>query len=78
MYSLEKIELLFLTYARKLPKRISLLDFQEIVVKHTSYRQLEKKLRRRKLLELIASFNIHGMFIVYLYLFCFYLILLPK
>lgn len=53
----DKLELLIVTYSKKMPKRVTVLDFEEIIHKHTSFRKISAKLRRNRWLELLSSFK---------------------
>ncbi len=56
---MDKLELLLVTYARKMPRRAVMEDFQEILTKHSSFRRLDKKQKREKWLDLFMSFGLH-------------------
>ena len=56
----DKLELLMAVYSKRMPKRATVLDFEEIVYKHTSFRDLVKKKKSNKWLELLSSFKMHS------------------
>jgi C-terminal processing protease CtpA/Prc len=57
----DKLELLILTYSKDMPRRCSLLDFQEIMQKHTTFRHItEKRDKREKWMDLVMSFKLNS------------------
>jgi C-terminal processing protease CtpA/Prc len=56
----DKLELLILTYSKDMPRRVTLMDFQEIIIKHTSFRHItEKKDKKEKWMDLVMSFKLN-------------------
>ena len=56
----DRIELLILVYGKTVPNRLKLSEFELVVLKHTSYKALEKQERKHKWIELIESFRIQS------------------
>ena len=56
----DRIELLVLIYGKTVPNRLNLTEFELLVLKHTSYKALEKQERKYKWLDLMASFRIQS------------------
>ena len=56
----DRIELLVLIYGKTIPNRLNLAEFELLVLKHTSYKALEKQERKYKWLDLMASFRIQS------------------
>ena len=56
----DRIELLVLIYGKTIPNRLNLAEFELLVLKHTSYKAMEKQERKYKWLDLMASFRIQS------------------
>lgn len=56
----DKLELLLMVYAKKLPRRVTADVFELIMWTHSSLRKMPKEEQRPKWLDLAASFKIHG------------------
>ena len=56
----DKLELLLMVYAKKLPRRVTSDIFELIMWAHSSLRKLPKEEQKPKWLDLVASFRIHG------------------
>ena len=56
----DRIELLILVYGKTVPNRLKLSEFELIILKHTSYKALEKQERKHKWVDLIESFRIQS------------------
>jgi hypothetical protein len=56
----DRVDLLLLTYGRTSPNRITLMEFELIIMKHSNLTTFEKKERRQKWIDLLASFKIQA------------------
>ena len=56
----DRVDLLMLTYGRTSPNRITLTEFELIILKHTSFKHMDKKERKLKWTDLVASFKIQA------------------
>ena len=56
----DRVDLLILTYGRTSPNRITLNEFKIIILKHSSHKKLEKRERKVKWIDLMASFKIQA------------------
>ena len=55
----DKVELLLMIYSKKMPRRITLPDFEKFMKEHSTWRHIKKRREERKWLDLMASFKIH-------------------
>lgn len=56
----DKVELLLMVYSKKMPRRITLPDFEKFMKEHSTWRYIRRRTEReRKWLDLMASFKIH-------------------
>jgi hypothetical protein len=56
----DRVDLLLLAYGRTSPNRITLMEFELIIMKHSNLTTFEKKERRQKWIDLLASFKIQA------------------
>jgi hypothetical protein len=57
----DRLELLILSYGKTVPKKITVKEFETILLKHTKFREInDKRLRKDKWLDLLASFKLHA------------------
>jgi C-terminal processing protease CtpA/Prc len=55
----DKLELLLALYSKKMPRRIVQEDFDKIILQHSTFKNIEPRLKNKKLIDLNSSFKIH-------------------